>query len=112
MSLWTITLGLAAGYLISKNLTMHTKLKESITEFQEAAVPERCGPESEEIRQVQARVPPGDVYQDLNLQDLSAKDAQRYVDNVAAHKTEVMRYESRAPPPIEGVYLTFGNSGF
>ena len=111
MSLWTIGLGLSAGYLISKNMSMHTKLQDTITQFQEQAEEASPGPATSEIRGVQATVPPGDIYQDLNLQDLSGKEAQWHVDNVAAHKKEVMRYESSAPPPIEGVYLTFDNFG-
>ena len=65
MSVWVIGLGLAAGFLINKNLTMDHRIKDATKKYNEAAQSE-----TQEIRKVQSTVPLADKYQDMNLQDL------------------------------------------
>jgi hypothetical protein len=110
MSAWVIALGLGAGYLINKNLSMRSRLAESVETFQRQADPANPGPETEEIRQVQATVPDADRYQDMNLQDLSRKDVQGLVKAREQAFREVAAYEQGAPP-IQGVYLSYDRHG-
>lgn len=108
MSAWVIGLGIAAGYLINKNIFMHQRLKESVHEFQESAKPAQPGPASKEIRAVQRSVPASERYDSLNLQDLDRKDVDaliKYKENAAA---EVIAYEAPTLPEIQGVYLQRG----
>tara|TARA_B100001250_G_scaffold268515_1_gene231663 strand:- start:261 stop:602 length:342 start_codon:yes stop_codon:yes gene_type:complete len=110
---WVIALGISAGYLISKNQQMHNRLEDAVTEFQDAAKPATDGPQSEEIRHVQATVPVADRFQDFNLQDLSKQQCQALVDQRQQAAQEVVSYENASGflPPIEGVYLHFDNRG-
>ena len=55
MSVWVIGLGLAAGFLINKNLTMDHRIKDATKKYNEAAQSE-----TQEIRKVQSTVPPAD----------------------------------------------------
>ena len=105
---WVIALGISAGYLISKNQQMHNRLEDAVTEFQDAAKPATDGPQSEEIRHVQATVPVAD-----RLQDLSKQQCQALVDQRQQAAQEVVSYENASGflPPIEGVYLHFDNRG-
>ena len=108
MSAWVIGLGIAAGYLINKNIFMHQRLKESVHDFQESAAPATPGPASKEIRTVQRAVPASDRYESLNLQDLDRADVDSLVklkDDTAA---EVVAYEAPSLPEIQGVYLQRG----
>ena len=106
MSAWAIGLALSAAYLIQKKLRITNRLDESIADFQSAAKPD-CLPSSE-IRKVQATVPAADRYQDMNMQDLDPRDADAIVKQRERARADVVAYESQAPPPIQGVYLTFG----
>ena len=106
MSAWVIALGLSAGYLINKNLTMTNRLMESVTKSNAAAAP-ASGLQSSTIRQVQRTVPDADKYQDMNLQDLPAKDVKQLTKNVEAAHQEVQEFEVPVQfPEIQGVYLS------
>ena len=106
---WTIALGLGAGYLMNKNLQMDHRLQESVKAFNSAAEPDEKLP-TEQIREVQRRVPDADKYEDMNLQDLDRKDVDGLVKERERAHQEVQAYES-GPPPIEGVYLVMDNHG-
>ena len=95
MSAWVIGLGIAAGYLINKNVHMQKRLTESVQEFQESAKPAEPGPQSKEIRAVQRSVPASERYESLNLQDLDRKDVDALVNMKDA---AVARDPGRLPP--------------
>ena len=102
MSVWVIGLGLAAGFLINKNLTMDHRIKDATKKYNEAAQSE-----TQEIRKVQRTVPPADKYQDMNLQDLPKKDVDKLTANQEQARQSVAAYEQVvAPPQILGVWLS------
>ena len=106
MSAWVIALGLGAGYLINKNLTMGSRLKEKAHEYKA-----KPSAETEEIREVQRAVPIADKYQDMNLQDLSKQKAEAIAREREAAHQRVAAYEAPALPEIQGVYLAFDSHG-
>ena len=108
MSAWVIGLGIAAGYLINKNVHMQKRLTESVQEFQESAKPAEPGPQSKEIRAVQRSVPASERYESLNLQDLDRTDVDALVKMKDAAAQEVLQYEAPTLPEIQGVYLQRG----
>lgn len=110
---WVIALGISAGYLISKNQQIHNRLDDAVTEFNEAAKPATDGPQTEEIRNVQATVPMADRYEDFNMQDLTTQQARALVDQRQRAAQQVISYENASGvlPPIQGVYLQFDNRG-
>ena len=65
---------------------------------------------SQAVREVQARLPDADRYEEMNLQDLPAKDVQKLVQAREGAYQEVAGYE-QGPPPIEGVYLVYDRHG-
>ena len=110
MSAWVIALGLGAGYLINKNLQMEGRLQESVKAFNSAARPASPGPRSEEIRNVQRRVPDSERLQDINVQDLPREQVQRLASYREAARGDVEAWES-GPEPIQGVFLVYDNHG-
>lgn len=110
MTAWVIALGLGAGYLINKNLTMSQRIDESVKEYQSAAPQEGDGLSSEHVRQVQRRLPDADRYDSMNLDDLPPSDVRVLQRQREAAHQEVVEFES-GPPPIEGVYLTMERGG-
>ena len=110
MSAWVIALGLSAGYLINKQLRFTEKLDETIKTYNEAAKPAEPGPTTERIRKVQRTVPSADKYQDMNLQDIdSARVNELTTERERAHQ-QVAAFEA-GPPPIQGVWLNYGDRG-
>ena len=112
MSIWLITLGLAAGYLMQKNTQHVNQLDQAKRDFNSAAEPANPGPRSDEIRTVQRAIPAADRNESLNVQDLTTQDARQ----IRAHRDEaaqqVVSYENAfVTPPIEGVYLHYDNHG-
>ena len=105
MSAWVIALGLSAGYLINKNLTMKHKLEERMTTYQQNAQPATDGPPTAVIRDVQRNVPDADRFQDMNVQDLPPKDIKKLESARDAQAAEVRKFEMPSVPEIEGVWL-------
>lgn len=114
-STWVIALGLAAGYLMNKNLAPTSKgnrLEQAQQQFNDAAQKADPGPESEEIRSIQRTVPAADLNESLNIQDLSRADVQAIQASRQKAAGDVVRYEAPLSlPEIEGVYLHFDNHG-
>ena len=107
MSAWVIALGLSAGYLINKQMQISQRLEEVMHEHNThttAATP------SAEIRRVQRTVPDGVKYQDMNVTELPPAEVRKLVAAREAAHQEVAQYESG--PPIQGVWLNFGDRGF
>ena len=111
MSVWLLGLGISAGYLINKNLSMHKKIDEMVMKYNDNAEPADPGPPTECIRAVQRRVPDSDRYEDINVTDLPVKDVQSLTEAREAHLSTASKYE-QGPGPIEGVYLNYGDRGF
>ncbi len=109
---WLIALGLAAGYLMQKNQNMMGVATQSHTTFNSTVAPAKPGPKTEEIRDVQRTLPAADRNEDLNMQDLTSKDAQTLRAKRDAAAQEVVLYENAfTTPPIQGVYLQYDNHG-
>lgn len=110
MSAWVIALGLSAGYLINKQLHMTQRLDEKIKEHHSRAQP-ATPLATEEIRKVQRTVPDSEKYQDMNVQELPTAEIKKLTTAREAAHQEVAAYEA-GPPPIQGVWLNFGDRGF
>ncbi|MAH41471.1 MAG: hypothetical protein CMO41_04410 [Verrucomicrobiales bacterium] len=110
MSAWVIALGLSAGYLMTKNLQMQKKLDEQIKIHHEQAEPAKPGPTTERIRDVQRTVPDADKYQDMNIQDIDRERVKELTQAREQAHQEVAAFE-QGPPPIQGVWLNFGDRG-
>ena len=107
-SVWTIMLGLSAGYLINKNLTYKTmQLQKAQKEFNSAAAPSAEAPMTEQIRDVQRAVPASVVNESMNVADLTRKDLKLLQSARDAAAQQVVQYESPQVPVIEGVYLDY-----
>lgn len=112
--MWAIGLGIAAGYLVQKKITMQNRLEEAVTEFQSAARPDDKPVGSGQVRQIQRLVPDSDRFQDMNLHDLSKEDVRDLEKRQMDAAREVAQWESQVlnqSPPIEGVYMTFDRHG-
>lgn len=110
MSAWVIALGLSAGYLMKKKLLLTEKLDEQIKVHHESAKPAAPGPTSEAIRDVQRTVPDADKYQDMNVQDISRERVNQLTAARERAHQEVSAFEA-GPPPIQGVWLNYGDRG-
>ena len=109
---WLIGLGLAAGYLMQKNQSTSGALGQAQAKFNSAAAPANPGPKTEEIRQVQRSLPAADRNESLNMQDLTAQDAQSLRAEREAAAEKVVSFENAfVGPPIQGVYLHYDNHG-
>ena len=109
MSAWILALGLSAGYLVRQNLQVKTTLETAEKVYN---APREGGEKGQEIRQIQRQVPIADQFQDMNLQDLSGKDARRLAENQRSAADDVIKYENPEPlPEIQGVWLNFDNRG-
>ena len=109
-SVWVIGLGLAAGYLINKNLAIQGQLESSVAEYQSAAKPATGGVTSEEVRNAWKRT---DYvkYGDMNT-DLSRSEMDKLVKMESTAASEVEMYDSSgAPARIEGVLMHFDGLG-
>ena len=111
MSAWVIALGLSAGYLINKNLKMTERLEQQVKVVNEQSKPSTSGLESEEIRDVQRKVPDADKYADMNIQDLSRERVALLTSARESAHAQAVEFE-RGPPPIEGVWLNLSDRGF
>jgi hypothetical protein len=112
MSGWVLALGMAASYLMMKNNTMQmTMLEQARTQFHASAKPETTGATSQAIREVQATVPKGTRFEDMNLKTplVERQGLERAQLEEQGH---VAAYENAAQlPEIHGVYFVQG-SGF
>lgn len=112
MSGWILALGMAASYLIMKNTTMQqSMLEQARTKFNSSAKPETVGATSEVIREVQATVPKGTRFQDMNVKT-PLVERQGLENAEKAVTAQVSAYENAVQlPDIQGVYFVQG-SGF
>ena len=108
MSAWVIALGLSAGYLMNKQVQMGQRLDEKILDHHSRAAPANPGPPTAEIRRVQRQQC---VEQDINVQELPAKDVKSIAAAQEAKHQEVAAFEA-GPAPIQGVWLNVGDRGF
>ena len=111
MSAWLIGLGLAAGYLINKNLQMSTQLNNSIAQFEDSgAEPSTDGVTSAEVRKAYTRtdfVKYGDMNSDLPKRQMELLSAGE-----ERHASEVQDYDQQgAAGPILGVMLQYDHLG-
>lgn len=108
-SVWVLALGLAAGYLVNKNAVVTQRLDQAQKKVNEAANPDKLP--SEEIRNVQRKVPDSVLKESMNIQDLPPSDVRALQEATRTAAQKVVEYESQMPPPIQGVYLHFDNHG-
>ena len=106
MSGWVVGLGLAAGYLINRNVAIQSQLDRSITEFQSAALPSEDGVTSGEIRAAQKKKPPPNGQANERLPK-EGRDALEAAQTGAASEGEAYEGPS-ATRPIVGVWMTPG----
>ena len=111
MSAWLLALGLSAGYLMTKKVTMGQALDEQVKKQNESVEPERNGPSSEAIRNVQRTVPAADRYQDMNVQDLTKKEMDGLAAGQMQQRERVAEFEAGLQP-MQGVYLNLCDRGF
>lgn len=112
MSGWILGLGMAASYLMMKNSAMQVSmLEQARTQFNSAAKPESTGATSEAIREIQATVPKGTRFEDMNLKT-PLSERQSLEQAQAAAQGQVSAYENAAQlPEIQGVFFVQG-TGF
>ena len=113
MSVAILTLGLAAGYLIQKNTTLFHQLEDSMTQHEagDRGV-EQATPSTATIREIKRTVDPGLMTQDINVRDLPKTDVARYQGYQQTQAETVAAFDApQGPAQIEGVYLSFDNSG-
>ena len=112
MSGWVLALGMGASYLMMKNnASQISALDQATTKFNSAAKPATPGPTSEAIRDVQATVPKGDRFQDMNPKT-SLLDRKGLEGMQSEAKENVSAFENAAQvPEIQGVYFVQG-TGF
>lgn len=109
MSGWILALGMAASYLILKKQNMQeSMLEEARTQFNSAAKPATGGTTSQDIREVQAVVPKGTRFKDMNLKTpLVERQGLEAAENSQA--AQVAAYENAVGlPEIQGVYFSQG----
>lgn len=112
MSLWTVGLALAAGYLINKNLlTSKGTLENSESQYYSTTEPATDGTTTAEIRQAWTSTAYnrfGDFREDLSESQKLEVDRKRKLmrDQVEAFEAPVRL------PEIEGVMLTFERSEY
>jgi hypothetical protein len=112
MSGWILALGMAASYLMMKNSSMQlSMLEQARTEFNSAAKPETRGATSESIRAVQASVPAGTRFENMNVKT-PLNERQSLEQAQKDQAGQVSAYENAVQlPEIQGVYFVQG-SGF
>ena len=104
MSAWIIGLGLAAGYFIQKKFEMGETIEAAAKKVNGS------GP-TEGIRKVQRTVPDSDKYEDINVAQLPAKDAEWLRSHGQVIREARDQFEKQAgPPPIQGVWLNVAES--
>ena len=96
---WVLFVGIGAGYLINKQLSMASAIQESINMDRDGEHPDVT-----EIRKVQQAFPTDERYLNMNRRDLSRKDTQFLVDEWDKAKAEVAQFEA-GPAPIQGVFF-------
>ena len=110
MSGWIVALGLAAGYLINKNVTIKNQLHESVEKFQSGARPATGGVTSAEVRTAHKRtdhVKYGDMNTDLPREQM---DSLHSAQMAAASQAEQFD-AGPSPPQIQGVMLHYDRLG-
>ena len=111
MSGWIIALGLAAGYLINKNLAITGRIEKAVNEFEGQAAPATDGVTSAELRSAWKRtdhVKYGDMNHELPKAE---KDALVLAEQ--SERDAVQKFDSAdAPLQIQGVMLQHPQLGF
>ena len=106
MSVWIVSLALAAGYLINKNFTVPGQLEIAEREYNsQRAAPSTDGATSSEVRKAWANTDFtrfGDMNTDLPKHEKRAIDQQ-----VEIQHERVEQYDAPSVPAIEGVLMTF-----
>jgi|TARA_Y100000389_G_scaffold200801_1_gene242026 polyhydroxyalkanoate synthesis regulator phasin len=111
MSAWVVGLGLAAGYLVNKNVVLKNQLAESVQEFNSAARPATGGVTSEEVRATHRRVDDHVKYGDMNAALSKKRMDKLYSDEQAAARDAEQFDAAQGPAQIQGVLLSFDSLG-
>ena len=107
MSAWVIALGLAAGYLINKNMVISGRLDQAISEFNSAAKPSTSGVTSAEVRTAWKRTDHV-KYGDMNS-DLPRKEMDTLAAGEEKAAQEVQQFDGQ--DTIHGVMLHYDRLG-
>jgi len=111
MSAWVVGLGLAAGYLVNKNVVLKNQLDESVEEFNSAARPATGGVTSSEVRATHRRVDDHTIYGDMNAA-LPKKRMDELRSRQLAASEETEQFDAaQGPAAIQGVLLSFDSLG-
>lgn len=111
MSAWVVGLGLAAGYLVNKNVAIKHQLEESVEEFNSAAKPATGGVTSAEVRATHRRVDDYTNYGDMNAA-LPKKRMDELRSRQVAVAGEAEQFDAaQGPAPIQGVLLSYDSLG-
>jgi hypothetical protein len=111
MSAWVIGLGLSAGYLINKNVSIKTQLETSATQYNSAAKPATGGVTSAEVRKAyksKEHVKYGDMNTDLPKKQQEGLDRKQ---QDLAEEAYVYDAGGVPLPVIQGVLLQFDRCG-
>ena len=107
MSAWVVALGLAAGYLINKNMVIKGQLEQSVVEHNSAARPSASGVTSSEVRAAWKSLD-GVKYGDMNT-DLPKTQMDSIAASAMAAAGEVAQFDAAVHfPRIQGVLLQPG----
>ena len=110
MSGWVIGLGLAAGYLMNKNLHIKGQLEQSATEFNGASKEATDGVTSAEVRNTH-KTRDFEVYGDMNT-DLPKTQMDRIVQQQSSAAETVERFDSGPQPfRVQGVMMQYDRLG-
>ena len=110
MSAWVIGLGLAAGYLVNKNMVMKSQLEQSVANFNSAAKPATGGVTSKEVRSAH-NTTTYEVYGDMNT-DLSRGEMDTILKKQATAASEVERFDAGpSAPQVVGVMMQYDRLG-
>ena len=109
MSAWIIGLGVAAGYLVNKNLSIKSAVEQSAARYEGGAEGTTGGATSAEVRNAWKRtdhVKYGDFNTDLPKKQMDQLDA-------AAQRaaSEVEQFDGSMHRPIQGVMMQYDRLG-
>jgi hypothetical protein len=109
MSAWIVGLGLAAGYLINKNIAVRARLDDATAEYNKAAKPATGGVTSAEVRKAW-RNTDFTRYGDMS-EDLAQSQKMELDRKVQDQQSVVEQYDASSVPPIQGVLMTYDRLG-
>eukprot|EP00965_Chrysotila_dentata_P191073 6174295-Pleurochrysis_carterae.AAC.3 len=106
--MWVIGLGIAAGYLINKNLSMSQQLENAVYESESNIKPATDGVTSQEVRQSYKRLD-NVKYGDMNdAIPFTEKARLLSLQKKASSAVESFDSQSEGCQPIQGVVMHFG----